>query len=256
MTYRTGAAFAVLILFLVLAGCGGGELLPAGEPAEQLAVAGDYLRRGKELRALEAYRLIARKYPGSEWEEKARLGIARSYRKQGDYFAAVQEYESFQRRFSRSPLVSDAMLEIGLCYVDQQAKPEYDQEWNDKAIRQLEDFLAAFPESPRAQEARTALFGARRHIARKELENGITYVKLRRLKAARFYFDLVRENWPDTPEAAEALFETGRTFEAEKKTDEALSSYRKLIAGYSDSRFVEEAARRIDRLEREEGKGK
>ena len=238
-----------LLWLTVFVGCGGGLSLTGLPPEEQLSQAGELLVQGKGERALEAYRFVARTHPGTEWEEEARLGIARSFREMGDYFAAVQEYESFQRRFSRSPLVGDAVLEIGLCYLEQQAKPEYDQEWNPKAIRQLEEFLAGWPESPRVEEGREALFAARRHIARKELENAITYIKLRRLKAARFYFTLVTENWGDTPEAAEAIFETGRTYELEHNEDEALDQYRKLVAQYPASEFIARAQERISQLD-------
>ncbi len=248
MKYRIWVLIITLVWSVVSAGCGGGLSLTGMPPDEQLSHADDFLKQGKGDRALEAFRLIARTHPGTEWEERARLGIARSYREIGDYFAAVQDYESFQRRFSRSPLVADAMLEIGLCYLEQQANPEYDQEWNPKAIRQLEEFLAGWPESPRAEEGRDALFSARRHIARKELENAITYKKLRRLNAARFYFNLVAQNWGDTPEAAEAVFEVGRTYELEKNREEALAHYRKLVAEYPSSEFIMRAEDRISQI--------
>jgi outer membrane assembly lipoprotein YfiO len=249
MIKRQGLLLVALMSILTCAGCGGGLTLSGMPPEEQLSRAGDLLRRGKGTQALEAYRFIARDNPGTEWEEQARLGIARSYREAGDYFAAVQEYESFQRRFSRSPLVGDAVLEIAYCYLDQRAKPQYDQEWNPKAIRQIEEFLAGWPESPRVEEARKALFEARRHSAKKELENGITYLKLRRLKAARFYFELVIREYGDTPEAAEALYETARTFEMQKEKGEAASRYRKLIAEYPASEYVARAEEKLHRLD-------
>ncbi len=249
----TGVAAITLISMFALAGCGGSMPLTGLSPEEQLARAGNLLADGKGVRSLEAHRMIARSHPGTEWEEHARLGIARSHREVGDYFAAVQEYESFQRRFSRSPLVADAMLEIALCYIDQRAKPHYDQEWNPKAIRQIEEFLAAWPESPRADEGRRLLMEARRHTARKDLENGITYIKLRRLNAARFYFNLVIENWGDTPEAEQALFETARTFELEHDFDEALLHYRKMVAEYPPSELIAKAEERISRIESRSG---
>ena len=153
----------LFVLLAIAAGCGGGSFPPASDPASRIEKADDYLRRGKEREALEAYRVIAGAYPGTEWEERARIGIARAYRSQGDYPAAVLEYQDFQRRHPRSAFVDDAVFEIGLCYADQRKKPQLDQQWNEKALAQWNAFLARFPDSELADRAREERLEARTH---------------------------------------------------------------------------------------------
>ncbi|NNE10386.1 MAG: outer membrane protein assembly factor BamD [Gemmatimonadetes bacterium] len=247
MSKRTLRGVALLAM-LTLA-CSGGPLLPKGSPEEQLARARYYLDDGDGTKALEAYRLLSQTLQGTEHEEESRLGMARAHRESGDYFAAVQEYEGFQRRFPRSPLVGDAVLEIAETYVEQRAKPEYDDDWNEKAIRQYEDFLAGYPRHPRLEEGRAGLLNARNHAALKELKNGITYIKLRRFRAARFYFDIVIDRWAGTDVVPEAHYESGRTFELQKNWEEAASHYRTLAEEYPDSPFAEKARERLARME-------
>jgi len=244
---------ACVILFVlpaILAGCGGRSFPPASDPAARIERADDYLRRGKKREALESYRVIAGAYPGTEWEERARLGIARAYRAQKDYPAAILEYQDFQRRHPRSEYVDDAAFEIGLCYAAQRKKPQLDQEWNGKALEQFDSFLARFPDSDLAPRAREEREEARIHFARKALLNGITYRKLRRYEAALFYFDIVRNDYADTPAAAEALYETGRVAELRKDYAAAAESYRTLAEEHPGSAWAEKGEKRLGALER------
>lgn len=239
----------VALLALLMLACSGGPLLPKGSPGEQLARARHYLDDGDGTKALEAYRLLSQTLQGTEFEEESRLGMARAHRESGDHFAAVQEYEGFPRRFPRSPLIGDAALEIAVTYAEQRAKPEYDDDWNEKAIRQYEDYLAGYPRHPRIEEGRVGLLSARNHAAAKELKNGITYVKLRRFRAARFYFDLVIDRWAGTDVVPEAHYESGRTYELQKNWEEAATHYRTLTESYPESPFAAKADERLARLE-------
>jgi len=226
---------SVLVYALLCAACGTGELLPEGSPEERFARADGYLARGKEQKSLEAYRELGRIYTGTEWEERARLGIARSYRSMKEHPAAIQEYEAFIRRYPRSQWVDDADFEIGLCYADQRKKPELDQEMNLKALAQFNDFLAEHPTSELVPRARDEVKMARTNLARKALENGATYVKIRRYEAARFYFRLVAGEYADTDLAPEALYEIARTYEREKMPEEAAEAFEELRTRYPDS---------------------
>ncbi|MFH1681453.1 MAG: outer membrane protein assembly factor BamD, partial [Candidatus Eisenbacteria bacterium] len=211
----------VLVSALLCCACGAGELLPEGSPDERFARVDGTLARGKETRALEAYRALARIYTGTDWEERARIGIARSYRAMKDYPAAIQEYETFARRYPRSEWVDDAAFEAGLCYADQRKRPQLDQQMNLQALDRFNDFLAEHPESDLVPRAREEVRTARDHLARKALENGVTYAKLRRYGAARFYFRIVVDDYPETEAVPEALYQIGRTYEREKAPERA-----------------------------------
>jgi len=239
MVYLRKWTIAVLLISAFFSvRCGGGELLPAGSPEDRLARASDYLERGKGERALEAYRTIARTYPDTEWEEAARLGAARAHRKMKDYPAAVQELEAFIRRYPRSAFRDDAAFEIGLCYMDQRKKPELDPEMTNRALGRLNDFLSEYPESDRVGEAKEMVLLCRTESARKAFANGITYVKLRRYVAARFYLRIVAGEYGDTEIAPEALFEIGKTWEREKNRDELRAVYEEMVRLYPRSEWT------------------
>ncbi|MFH1278688.1 MAG: outer membrane protein assembly factor BamD [Candidatus Eisenbacteria bacterium] len=239
----------VLILYLLcglaLFRCGGGELLPEGDPAEQVAAATGYLEDGKSQKALEAFQIIARTYPGTEWEEAARFGIARSQRKMKDYPTALQLYETFIRRFPRSEYVDDAAFESALCYSDQRKKPQLDPEMNRKALAGFEDFLARYPESDLAPRAREEVAEARDHFAEKALMNGITYTKLRRPGAARYYFQIILNSYPESRHVPEALYRIGETHRKQKHREETVAALAELRSRFPDSSWTAKLAARL-----------
>jgi outer membrane protein assembly factor BamD len=250
---RGGRGLPYLLLLLLAFACGSRELLPEAGPEERFARADGYLAEGKEMRALEAYRALSRLYLGTEWEERAHLGVARSYRAMEDFPAAEQEYESFSRRFPRSNYADDALFEIALCYAEQRKDPDLDPEMNQKALNQLNDFIARYPESELVPRAREEVLEARTHAARKALENGLTYAKLRRYSAARFYLKIVADEYPETEVAPEALCEIGRTHLREGSEKEALGALEALRSRYPESGWTRELERELGARKRGEG---
>lgn len=245
----------VLFLF-IFSGCGGRSALVEGKPEDQLARAGDLLERGKEVQSLEAYRLVAGKYAGTEFEERARIGIARSYRLMKDHPAAIQEYRNFIRRHPRSEFVDDSAFEIGLCYAAQRKKPSLDQEWNSMAMNEFTEFIAMYPRSDLVEAARAELQQCRSHAAEKEMLNGITYKKLRRYGAARFYFQIVLDEYPETPVVSQTLYEMGDAWEREKDLSRAGECYAELTTRFPDSEWAKKARRSLAKLDdgaKEEG---
>jgi outer membrane protein assembly factor BamD len=242
---RGGRGLPCLLLLLLACACGSRELLPEAGPEERFARADGYLARGKEMRSLEAYRALSRLYLGTEWEERAHLGVARSYRAMKDFPAAEQEYESFSRRFPRSGYADDAMFEIALCYAEQRKDPDLDPEMNQKTLNQLNDFIARYPESELVPRAREEVLRARTHAARKTLENGLTYAKLRRYPAARFYLEIVVDEYPETEVVPEALCEIGRTYLRERAGEEARAALEELRSRYPDSKWTGELEKEL-----------
>jgi len=241
----------VLVSLLLAAACGTGELLPEGSPEDRFAGADDLLARGKDQQALEAYRILARSYVGTDWEERARIGVARAYRASEDFPAAIQEYETFVRRYPRSDWVDDAAFEIGLCYSDQRKRYDLDPDMNQKALASFNQFLADHPESDLAPRVRAEIREARTIQARKALENGRTYYKLHRFGAARFYFQAVIDDFPDTDLAPEAYYEIGRSHEKEGSPEKAREALAELQERFPESAWT---ARLASELRREKGK--
>lgn len=245
MSAHRGAVILLLLIGVLLAGCGGSELLPSGDVGTQLGEAAFYLEEGSEEKALEAYQIIARTYPGTEYEEAARMGIARAHRKMKDYATAIRLYETFLRRFPRSEYVDDAAYETALCYADQRKKFDLDPEMNRKALAAFQDFIARYPRSELVDEARGQVAISRDEFARKALENGITYEKLRRYGAARFYFQVVLDDYPESKHAAEALYRIAETHRRQKHLDEARESATELARRFPGSPWTEKLSDEI-----------
>jgi outer membrane protein assembly factor BamD len=242
-----------LVCALFACACAAKELFPEGSPEERFAHADDYLARGKDQRAIEAYRILARTYIGTDWEERARIGIARSYRAGEDYPAAIQEYETLLRRFPRSIWVDDAAFEIGLCYADQRKRYDLDPDMNQKALDQFNEFLADYPESDLVPRAREEVLKARTLLARKTLENASTYMKIHRYAAARFYCQIVVDDYPETPLVPEALYTMARAHAREGTRDKALEIESEMRRRFPESPWTARLGDELRLPKRKEG---
>jgi len=245
MAQRSSSIILLVLLPVFLFGCGSSEPILEGSPRENLDRAADLIDRGKGSQALEAYRLLARAHAGTEWEEEARIGIARSHRVLKDYTVAIQEYETFLRRYPRSEWVDDAAFEIGLCFADQRKSPALDPGMTEASLNAFERFIAEYPDSPLIEKAREERLKARAVLARKALENGITYRKLRRYSAALFYYRIVLDDFADTEVVPRALYETGWVQAKMGKTDEAQEALGELRERFPDSPWTKKLADNI-----------
>jgi TolA-binding protein len=94
---------------------------------------------------------------------------------------------------------------------------------------------------------------ARTILARKALENGETYMKLRRYAAARFYFRVVIDDYPETDVVPEALYRTARAFDKEGNPERAGEIMEELRRRFPDStwtaRLGSELGRRTEKKE-------
>ena len=111
-----------------------------------LAAARAHFKAGEYVLAATVYRGAGEQTPALA--ETARFNIALCWLHQGNYARFAEEYADFSRLFPQSPLRSELVLEEGLRRARQ---------GDAKAEAALQQFLAKFPGSPRAAEARLAL---------------------------------------------------------------------------------------------------
>ena len=128
-------------------------------------------------------------YPGSKWQDDARLLMAKAYYGKGDYISARSELDHFAERFPKSNKLAEAAYWRGLTAFAQedypgaqaiwadliQRYPKYDdresvefyvaealreEELPDRAEAAYQDFLSRYPKGDLAVQARLALGGS------------------------------------------------------------------------------------------------
>lgn len=78
-----------------------------------------------------------------------------------------------------------------------------------------------------------ALLESRSRLAKKEFKNGNLYYRMKKYPSAIIYFDIVLEQFADTPWAQRALRLKGDSYYAMRKYEEAARSYEKYLQDYT-----------------------
>ncbi|HEU4386145.1 MAG TPA: tetratricopeptide repeat protein [Anaeromyxobacteraceae bacterium] len=201
-----GRRLLLAALLATAAGCGGvGRKLEEGN---------DLRHAGKPREALAAYRevlAVLGEAPLSRADADLRLRALKyaadvSYLELGDYVGAISYYRRIISLYPGGEEAWRSRAAIGDIYVDR---------FNDRvaAIAQYADVAA----SPSRQAPRYQLLVARQ------------YLELRNYEQARTEARILREKWPQSPEADEAQLLTAQAWALEQRTGEAMGAFQAAI---------------------------
>ena len=163
-------------------------------------------------RTAKMYRDIVKTGPYSDVAPQAQLNIGTAREKQSslgfkapDYTAAIQAYELAADRYHDQPKVaSEAIYRAGLAYQKQAQSPDRDQGTAGQAIAKFTDFLALYPDDPRAPQAHQIIASLKSKQAQGNFVVAQFYEKRKRWEGARIYYNEVLLQDPNSPYAPEA----------------------------------------------------
>src|SRR5262245_41464588 len=153
----------VVIALAALAGaCGSGvpKKPPAGtaEPDKFLYDRGvENLNRKRWIVAREYFRQLVDSYPQSPHRADAKLGIGDTFigeKSAESYVLAINEFREFLNFYPTSPRAHYAQYKLGLAHFNQMKSPMRDQTETRDAIRELQTYVAKYPDKPPIGEAR------------------------------------------------------------------------------------------------------
>lgn len=236
----------LLIFVLIVLSCAARETLVPLEPVDEYERAMSLFEEKKYQKAAEAFERILFYHPSSEYIDDAQYWLSRAYLEIKDYDQAVIEFNYLIRNFPNSPLLEQAHFYRAKANL--LAAPSYEKDLSDlkSAIQLFDEFLTRYPNSEHTDEARKEILNARNLLAKKELENGKLYEKLKEPEAALLYYEYIRNNYPETESAGEATYRRARILEREGNFEEALELYKELLDSES---WEKKAADRIADLE-------
>jgi len=166
-------------------------------------------------RTAKMYKDIVKTGPYSDIAPQAQLSIGTAREKQTslgfrspDYTAAIQAYDLAADRYHDQPKVaSEAIYRAGLDYQKQAQSPDRDQGAAGQAIAKFTDFLALYPDDPRASQAQQIIVSLKSKQAQGNFAVAQFYEKRKRWESARIYYNAVNEGLlqdPNSPYATEA----------------------------------------------------
>ncbi|MBN2364585.1 MAG: outer membrane protein assembly factor BamD [Calditrichaeota bacterium] len=204
----------------------------------------------KYLDAITEFTVITLKFSGNPLVDDAQFYLAESHYMNEEYLIAVAEYQKLVNDYPESPYVPEAFYKVGMSFLNLSQRPELDQEYTLKSLRQFQNFIEAYPDSEYRQKAEERILELRSKLARKQLLGANVYRKMGIYDSAIIYYNILLEKYYDTPTAEEALFWKAECQYKLKLYEEALTSFTIFVEKYPESSFVGEAKTRISKIQK------
>lgn len=170
----------------------------------------DALRSQRYPLAAAEFEVLQQNYPYSGYTANAQLMEGYADYLQDKYPDAVQQLDRFLELHPTSPDAAYAFYLRALCYYEQVADVQRDQQGTVEAMNALEEVVTRFPQSPYARDAQLKIDLCRDHLAGKEMLVGRFYQQQRNYEAAVNRYQRVIQDFQTTnhvPEALERLVE-------------------------------------------------
>jgi outer membrane protein assembly factor BamD len=143
--------------------------------------------------------------PYGDLGSASQMNIGAAREKEKDYPLAVKAYELAADRYSEQPVVAaEALYKAALAYYKQARKADYDQSVAGQAISGYTDFMALYPNDPRAAEAQKIIVQLRTVEAEGNFKVAKYYEKEKQWSGALVYYNEVLIKNPSSPLANQA----------------------------------------------------
>ena len=199
-------ALAVAAVFLVTSCSGDDETPLESLPPEEIYKRGEEQLEGGDLEgAADAFALIERIYPYSEWAKRGTIMAAFSYHAAGEFEDARSAAQRFVEFYPADDDASYAQYLAALTYYDQVDRRGRDQRNSFLALENLRAVIEEYPDSAYARTSLLKFDVVIDQLAAKEMEVGRYYLKHGHYAAAINRFSVVAREFGTTSHAPEAL---------------------------------------------------
>jgi outer membrane protein assembly factor BamD len=260
MTRRIRLLVTVLSLVTAAACASAGRGVPAGTsvPDKFLFDKGtEALNNKKWLTAREFFRQIVDTYTQSPYRPDAKLGMGDTYLGEGTSEAlerALNEFSEFLAFFPTNPRADYAQYKLGMVHFRQMRGPQRDQTQTRAAVKELDTFVARYPNSMLMAEGKARLRDARDRLSESDYEVGFFYYRQRWYPGAVDRFKTLLKQDPEFTSRDAVYFYLAEALVKGKQPAQALPYYEKLIEEFQQSAYLADANKRIAELKAPEGK--
>ena len=241
--------FCLIGLTLALGGCRkDGEYEDKRSAAELYADAKQSLDNKSWARAIRSYRALQTRYPFGRYTEQSMLDLAYAYFKAAEPQNALSNLDRFIRTYPTHPNVDYAYYLKGLVNYEEnlgfleRMMPsrvrDRDQSTAREAFEDFNELIRRFPDSRYVPDARQRMVFLRNNLAAYEIVVAEYYMRREAYVAASNRARFALENYPNTPESAEALRILHEAYTALNLPELAASSMDVLALNYPNHYYV------------------
>ena len=189
----------IVIILLCLCSCGATNIFDDNIPYKQRFDEGlEFFEKEKYNQSAQQFNIIVQRASHTDLGDDSLFFLAESYFLNKDYNLALIEFEKLVSRMGFSPYIEKSRWRI--CETLTLLSPNYfhDQDSSVKAISQIQDFIDDYPNSQYVKEADDLLQTLRSRLAKKHMETGKLYIKLKAYDSAKQSYENVVNDYYDT----------------------------------------------------------
>jgi outer membrane protein assembly factor BamD len=154
--------------------------------------------------AIIIFTSIVKSAPFSRYAPLAQFGIGQAKEKENDLKGAVQAYQVVVDKYPTDPAAADALYQIGFVWMRYSRTGNYDRAAVVKARETFQDFLAAYPNTEKAAQARENLAALGVQQTGGAFQIAKYYDKQKQYRAAIVYYNEVIRQEPNSKESEQA----------------------------------------------------
>ena len=177
-----------------------GELYLNGQKTKILGIP---VKSGASQAAL-IFTAIIRTAPYGKYTARAQFDLGRAREKENQNEAAIAAYQSVVEKFPNDPIAIDAQYQIGYIWSKASSAGTYDPAAANNARTAFEDFLARYPNSEKAKQAKQNLHQMEHKQTSTAYDIAKFYDKQKQYRAAAIYYNEVIRQQPGSAEGEKA----------------------------------------------------
>jgi outer membrane protein assembly factor BamD len=249
MSHKIAKLFIISLMMAVFFSCSNRGLKKQEMgPNEYFEYAKTKFDKGDYLDAITEFTVITLRFSNDPVVDDAQYYLAESHFKQKEFLIAVSEFQKLINDYPQSAYAILAQFKVGLSYYNMSLRPELDQEYTLKAIREFQTFIEEHPDHELAAECDKLIRKLRLKLARKLYNNATTYRKMGEHSAALVYYELFMERYYDTPLVPDVSFWRAEMLYKLERYEEALSQFTILVEKYPQHPKINLAKERISEI--------
>ena len=236
-----GRKTSLLLVFALLAGC---ATAPLGTQPAAIYKEGDQLYDAKRYDdAIAQYKKVRDAYASTELSTNAELRIADAYFESERYIEAVSAYSDFRKLHPVHQKAPYALYRMGLASYYEITGTDRDQTPQKNTVIYFEDFLAKYPQSEHAADARDKLERVKVQQLQYELYVADFYYRTGKYTAAVKRLENALATFPKSPLHDETWFLLGASRLKSGNPEKAKEAFNRLATDFPNSKFNMDAGK-------------
>lgn len=195
------------ILFLAI-GCKSEfeKVRTSGDPDKILGLADSYFEEGKYAKAQSLYELVVNALRGDPRLQDAYFKYATTYFETEQYILSSFYFKNYAETYTVSENRPEAQYMEAMSYVELSPGYRLDQQYTDKAILALEQYINTYPDTEKLEDINNLLVKLRVKQETKAVEAANLYFDMSQYQSAVQAFERVLQDYPDSDRAQELRY--------------------------------------------------